>query len=143
MSPWKVPSIFSIISFIEHDDGICHVEGGLNQLSKAMANAAEEYGCKIRLNTKVKKLITNKKQVIGVELENGEIVKADGVIINADFAHAMTNIVDDNKLKKWTKKILIKNYFRVQYLCFTLDFIKFMTTYHIIILYLQKTIKIM
>ena len=111
MSPWKAPSIFSIISFIEHDEGICHVEGGLNQLSKAMAKAAEEDGCKIRLNTKVKKLITDKKQVIGVELENGDIVKADDVIINADFAHAMTNIVDDHKLKKWKKKNIDKKLF--------------------------------
>ncbi len=111
MSPWKAPSIFSIISFIEHKEGICHVEGGLNQLSKAMAKVAEEDGCKIRLNTKVKKLVIEKKNVVGVELENGEIIKADDVILNADFAHAMTNIVDDNKLKKWKKKNIDKKLF--------------------------------
>ena len=32
MSPWKAPGLFSIISFIEHGDGIFHVKGGLNKL---------------------------------------------------------------------------------------------------------------
>ena len=32
-------------------------------------------------------------KVCGVELEDGEKVYADSVVINADFAHAMTHLV--------------------------------------------------
>lgn len=101
MSPWEAPGTFSIISYIEHGGGIFHVMGGLNKLSRAMANAALEENAKIHTGTPVKKLIVKNRVALGVELEDGSIEKADYVIINADFAHAMTHIVESQALRKW------------------------------------------
>lgn len=108
MSPWTAPGTFSIISFIEHGDGVFHVKGGLGNLSQGMAKAFEEDGGKIHVSTPVKELIIENRTVKGVILENGEKKYADHTIINADFAHAMTNIVDEKKLKKYKKKKLDK-----------------------------------
>ncbi|MFP3953298.1 MAG: phytoene desaturase family protein [Candidatus Acetothermia bacterium] len=44
MSPYNCPSMFSIIPFIEHNWGIHHVTGGLNQLAEAMTTLFEELG---------------------------------------------------------------------------------------------------
>ena len=111
MSPWSAPGTFSIISFIEHGGGIYHVKGGLNRLSSGMAEALKESGGKIHLSSPVKKLIVSNGVATGIELTDGKIEKADYVIINEDFAHAMTEIVPSEDRKKWTdQKLAGKDY---------------------------------
>lgn len=106
MSPWSAPGTFSIISYIEHGGGIYHVTGGLNKLSAGMAKAFEESGGRIHLNTPVKKIIVENGEAKGVELSDGKVEKSDYVVINEDFAHAMTNIVEEKNRKKWTNAAL-------------------------------------
>ncbi len=106
MSPWSAPGTFSIISYIEHGGGIYHVTGGLNKLSAGMAKAFEELGGEIHLSVPVKKVIVENGKATGVMLEDGSHVKADYVVINEDFAHAMTHIVDSKDRKKWTDSVL-------------------------------------
>jgi phytoene desaturase len=108
MSPWECPSLFIIISYVEHAFGIQHVEGGLNHISTSMAKIVEEEGGTIHLNTAVKQLVLDGNVVTGVELEDGKQDYADAVIINADFAHAMTHLVQDGVLKKYTPAKLKK-----------------------------------
>ncbi|MDG4656699.1 phytoene desaturase family protein [Ectobacillus antri] len=108
MSPWECPGAFSILSYMEHAHGIVHPIGGLNQLPKAMAKITEEYGGRIHLGKGVKELLLEGKKVTGVLLETGETVFADEVIINADFAHAMTKLVKPGVLKKYSKEKLEK-----------------------------------
>lgn len=103
MSPWKAPGTFSIISYIEHGGGIYHVTGGLNKLSQGMAKAFNEEGGEIVLSRPVKEVIIENKKAVGVLLEDGTVDNADYIVINADFAHAMTTIIDEKNLKKYTK----------------------------------------
>jgi phytoene desaturase len=106
MSPWQCPGAFTIISYIEHAFGIYHVQGGLSNISEAMAKVAREQGAKIRLGAKVKQLVLDKHAVRGVTLESGEKITADEVILNADFAHAMTHLVPAGVLRKYSAKNL-------------------------------------
>ncbi|MBM7702627.1 phytoene desaturase family protein [Metabacillus iocasae] len=106
MSPWECPGAFSILSYMEHAYGVYHPIGGVNQLSEAMAQVVKEYGGRIHLNNGVKKLWIEAQKVKGIVLESGEKVPADDVVINGDFAHAMTNLVDEGILKKYEKKKL-------------------------------------
>lgn len=108
MSPWKAPGIFSIISYIEHGGGIYHVIGGLNKLSKGMMKAFEEDGGIVHTATPVKQILIENKTAVGVELEDGTKEMADYVVINADFAHAMQNLVPSEKRKKYTDAALEK-----------------------------------
>ena len=52
-------------------------------------------------------MIYEGKTVVGVKLEN-ETLYADKVVVNADFAHAMSTLVPDEKRKKWSNKKLEK-----------------------------------
>jgi len=108
MSPWSAPGTFSIISYIEHGGGVFHVEGGLNMISVGMAKAFGESGGTIKLNSPVKKIIVENGVALGVELQDGTVDKADYTIINADFAHAMTHIVDAKDRKKYSDAKLAK-----------------------------------
>lgn len=108
MSPWMAPGIFSIISYIEHGGGIYHVSGGLNQLSRGMLKAAQEDETRIRFSTGVKNIIVENRTAVGVELDDGSVEKGDYIVLNADFAHAMTHMVNEKDRPKYTDAKLEK-----------------------------------
>jgi phytoene desaturase len=102
MSPWQCPGLFTMLSFIEHEHGVYHVEGGLNAISAAMARVAAENGAVIRLSSPVKRVLTENGAARGLLLESGETFAADEVILNADFAHAATSLFEPGVLKKYS-----------------------------------------
>lgn len=111
MSPWECPGFFIILPYIEHAFGVWHVEGGLSAISRAMAAVAEKNGARIRLNTPVKRIIVEERTAKGVVLEDGREVRGDDVVINADFAYAMTHLIPPGVLKKYTpEKVAKKRY---------------------------------
>lgn len=56
----------------------------------------------------MKKLNVVDKKVTGLILGNGEQIDADEVVINGDFGHVMTNLVEPGILKKYTPEKLEK-----------------------------------
>lgn len=111
MSPWECPGTFSILSYLEHEYGLFHPIGGVNQICTAMAEVIREYGGKVETSCGVKKVLHRNGKAIGVQLENGERMDADHVVINADFATAMTHLFEPGELKKFTpERIARKKY---------------------------------
>ncbi len=108
MSPWECPAAFTMIPYVEHEYGIYHVMGGLNQISAGMEKAFKELGGELLLNTEVAELITEKKKVKGVELKDGSKMSADEVIVNADFAYAMSALAKNAGLRKYSVEKLKK-----------------------------------
>jgi phytoene desaturase len=106
MSPWECPATFSLISYLEHGGGIWHPIGGLHRISREMAKVVEEEGGRIHLATPVAEVLVENGRCAGLKLESGEVVRGDYVIVNADFAHAMTHLVDSRQLSKWTPEAL-------------------------------------
>ncbi len=107
MSPFHAPSLFTILAFLEYEHGIFHAKGGLGSITVRMAEIAEEMGVQIRLNSTVDELVFEGKKVTGVRIGK-EVISADKVVLNADFAHAMSTMVPNQKRKKWTDKKLAK-----------------------------------
>lgn len=108
MSPWNCPAFFSILPYIEHRFGVYHVEGGLHQLSKAMARVAERNGAEIHLNTPVREIQITDGKAHGVILENAETIEADEVVVNADISYALSNLFPEGSLSTWKPKNLEK-----------------------------------
>jgi len=97
-----------ILPYIEHKFGIFHVQGGLSEISAAMAKVAEKHGAKIHLNAPVEKLLIEQGSVKGILLADGSKIMADETIVNADFAHAMQTLVPPGLLKKYSPERLKK-----------------------------------
>lgn len=108
MSPWECPGFFVILPYVEHQFGIFHVQGGLSEISKAMARVAEGNGARIHLRSPVQQLLVEHGKVNGVRLTDGREVRADATVINADFAHAMQTLVPSGVLKKYAPARLAK-----------------------------------
>lgn len=100
MSPWRCPALFSILSYTEYKFGIYHVQGGLCKISDAMAKVFAEHGGKLRLGTGVKEVIFNGSDVKGVRLDDGEVLECDDAIMNADYAHAVTSLMNGKSRPK-------------------------------------------
>jgi len=110
MSPFRCPSLFSILSFLEYEHGVFHPVGGCGQVSTRMAEIAEEMGCTIRLDEPVTKLQWKGKRVSSVTTARGTY-DTDALVINADFAHAMQKLVPDALRPRWTDAKLEKKQF--------------------------------
>ena len=67
--------------------------GGQSQLVHALTKSAENAGVSIRLNTHVKKILVENGKTFGVELANGDMVKAKIVISNADPRSTLSDLV--------------------------------------------------
>jgi phytoene dehydrogenase-like protein len=63
------------------------------QLINALTQSAESAGVTIRLNTAVAKILVEKGKAFGVKLSNGEMVKANIIISNADPRTTFTSLV--------------------------------------------------
>lgn len=106
MSPWKCPALFSILAYTEYKFGVYHVKGGLFRISEKMAELASASGAEIRLESPVAQVLTEGgRKARGVRLVSGETIKADAVVINADYGHAATRLlngagVPDRKMRR-------------------------------------------
>lgn len=108
MSPWECPGIFSILSYAEHGGGLLHPVGGLSRIAAAMAGIVEEHGGRIHLGRPVRRVLARGGRALGVELEDGEQLGADHVVLNADFGHAVTRLLPRAELRRWTPETLAR-----------------------------------
>ena len=110
MSPFQCPSLFSILSFLEYEHGIWHPTGGCNAITRNLARVAQELGVKIQLNTAVEEIMFAGRRAVGVRTAQGE-QRADAVMLNADFASAITRLVPDRRLRRWSNANVAKKSF--------------------------------
>jgi phytoene desaturase len=108
MSPFKCPSLFTILSFLEYEYGVYHPRGGCGAVSDAMARVAERLGVEIRLNTPVDKITFAGRRAVGVEV-GGQHIAADSVVLNGDFAHSVPKLVPNSIRKAWSDQKIEKS----------------------------------
>ncbi len=111
MSPWECPAAFTMIPYVEHEYGIYHVMGGLNQISKGMAKVIEEEKGTILTDKTVKTIVTSGNKAIGVEFEDGKKMDFDKIVINADYGYAMSSLFEPKKIKRHSPEKLEKKKF--------------------------------
>ncbi|ACJ34554.1 phytoene desaturase family protein [Anoxybacillus flavithermus] len=93
-SPYMSPATFAMIAYLEMVDGVYYVEGGNARIAHTFAMLARRAGATLHTNRAVKRVIVRNGAVKGVELEDGEKVEADVVIMNADLLQAYRELVD-------------------------------------------------
>lgn len=107
MSPYRCPSLFSILSFLEYEYGVWHPIGGCGAVSRRMAELASGMGARIRLNDPVTAIQFEGRRAVGLETSDGP-QRYDAIVVNADFARAMTRLVPDRLRRRWTNRRLEK-----------------------------------
>jgi len=110
MSPFRCPSLFTILSHLEYEHGVWHPLGGHGAVTEAMGRVASELGVTFHLGEGVDEVLYEGDRAVGVRTRNG-VHKADAVIVNADFARAMKTIVPEPKRPTWSDKRIDKTAF--------------------------------
>ncbi len=110
MSPFKCPSLFTILSFLEYEHGVFHPYGGCGQVSRRMGELAIEMGVDVRLSEPVTGFDFEGRRPKRVHTPLGSY-EADAVIINADFADSMRRLVPNPLRRRWTDQKLARKKF--------------------------------
>ena len=83
-SPFAAPATLMLIAHVEAM-GVWLIEGGINALAIALRRLAEVKGADFRMGQRVTEiLLDDAGDACGVRLDNGEVIRADSVICNAD-----------------------------------------------------------
>lgn len=113
MSPFDAPATYSLLQYTELAEGIWYPRGGFQTVLAALQRVGERLGVRYRLNTPVKQILTHSdgKTARGVELESGEIIEADIVVINADLVYAYGNLLPQttSQTRRYAKSLRRKD----------------------------------
>lgn len=110
MSPFQCPSLFSILSFLEYEYGVYHPIGGCGALTQAMARVARELGVDVRTNEPVREILFEGRKAVAARTD-AATYRSDALLINADFARAMSRLVPDRLRRRWTDRRIAKKKF--------------------------------
>ena len=103
MSPFRCPSLFTILSFLEYEHGVYHPIGGCGAVCEAMAGLARRMGVDIRLGEGVERVTFEGERANGVEV-GGARHAADAIVVNGDFAQAVKALVPEPRRRRWTDR---------------------------------------
>ena len=106
-NPFTTTSIYGLILFLEKKWGIHYSMGGTGNIVRGLEKLMTEVGIKIIKGHEVKKIILDKKKIIGIELDNNQKIDANYVVCNADPPGVYENLLNVKKnnsfLFNWKK----------------------------------------
>lgn len=102
-NPFKAPSIYLMIPYLEKYGGVWFSKGGMYALVQAMEKLIIEQGGKIYKNSDVQEIIIKNKSAIGIKTKE-KTYNSDLVISNVHTAYTYLNLIKDDNRKKWTNK---------------------------------------
>jgi len=110
MSPYRCPSLFTILSFMEYEFGVFHPRGGCGAVMEALAATASDLGANFRMGEPVEEILFTGRRATGIRTQAGT-ESFDAVVVNADFAHAMRKMVPNRLRRRWTDAKLARKKF--------------------------------
>jgi all-trans-retinol 13,14-reductase len=84
LAPSRVSLPAHACMIAHYADGAYYPRGGAKSIPRALIRALRRFGGAIRLRTRVKQIVVEGGRAVGVELEDGEHLRAAHVISNAD-----------------------------------------------------------
>ena len=108
--PAKTPAMYNIMNAIDFNMGVYYPKGGIYEIVRALETINKKHNTMFLKNAPVSKIIVEEKRATGVILENGEIIKADIIISNADLWFTETKLLEKQYQtypeRYWKKAVL-------------------------------------
>jgi phytoene desaturase len=106
-NPFRAPSIYLMIPYLEKVGGVWFTEGGMYSLVKAFETVFSELGGTIKTNHEIQEIVVDNGSAQGV-IANDEFFAADAVVSNADIAHTYKHLIKPEHRRKWRDKKIDK-----------------------------------
>ncbi len=113
LSPFDALAMYSMITYADLALGMWFPMGGIYRIIEDMLELADEMGVEIRTASPVEEICIEGGRAAGVRLENGEIIRADLVISNADLPYTYRRLIHPSHRRQYTDRHLD----RLQYAC--------------------------
>ncbi len=111
-NPFRAPSIFLMIPFLEKEGGVWYANGGMFSLVKGLGQLFQDIGGEIRLHTSALRIevtgtSSSRPRATGVQVidrkDNVQFtLNADIVVSNADVGHTYGKLLGKVKRQRWT-----------------------------------------
>ncbi|NYG54868.1 phytoene desaturase family protein [Nocardioides perillae] len=96
LPPRSALAIYAVITYMDCIEGVFFPEGGMSEVPKALARAAEGGGATLRYGTSVTRVLRRADgAVAGVEVDDGERIAADAVVCTLDTPVAYRELLPD------------------------------------------------
>jgi phytoene desaturase len=82
--PWRVPAIYTALSYLQVQDGVWYADGGVYALVESLGALIRAGGGTIHTGVRVQAIEHDGSRTTGVRLADGERIEADIVVSNAD-----------------------------------------------------------
>lgn len=92
-SPLNSPAVLCSIAHMQTDEGVWYPMGGTRAVPVALAKLAEELGVQFRLNTQIRRILTNDGSVTGIETTSGEQIQLSAVVSNMDSVRTHRELI--------------------------------------------------
>ncbi len=106
-NPFTTTSIYGLILYLEKKWGIHYSMGGTGNIIKGFEKLMNEVGIKLIKGHEVTKIISDKKKITGIQLDDKSTMECDNVICNADPPGVYDKMLNGNTssslLFKWKK----------------------------------------
>jgi phytoene desaturase len=106
LSPFDAPATFSMMAYTEMTHGVWYPMGGMYRLTEVLHALALESGVKFHFATKVAAINIDGVTATGVTLTDGDILKSDAVLANADLSYVYQRLLPQDKISKRIAKKL-------------------------------------
>jgi len=104
-NPFRSPSIYIMIPYLEREQGVWFARGGMYALVEALARLFTARGGIIRTNSEASSIVVEGGRAVGVRV-GSQTYPADVVVSNADVAHTYRDLLDPQVRRKWTDRRL-------------------------------------
>jgi len=98
LSPFEAPATFSMMPYTELAHGVYYPRGGMYRIVEALMQLARNAGVEFIFNATVKQIDVNAIHAHGVVLEDGQHLKANAVLANADLPYVYQDLLPDKPL---------------------------------------------
>jgi phytoene desaturase len=122
-NPFRASAIYSIVPHLERQGGVWFAHGGMYTLVEGMHALFERLGGQTRLSAGVEEVLVDdtRHHATGVRLDNGESLRADAVVLNADVASAYMRLVPARYRQKMTDSRMQRYRYSMSCSCCTSD----------------------
>ncbi|MER6911883.1 phytoene desaturase family protein [Streptomyces sp. NPDC000594] len=99
VAPHRARALYAVISYMDTLGGVHFPRGGMQAIPRALATVAERHGVRIRCGTAVERIETTLGgRARAVITRDGERIPADAVVVTADPALALPELLGRNPL---------------------------------------------
>jgi phytoene desaturase len=95
LSPFEALALYCVITYMDTVEGVYFPEGGVHAIPRGLASAAEKAGATFRYGVTADRVLRDGRGVVGVALADGELVRADAVVLNPDLPIAYRNLLGE------------------------------------------------